>query len=385
MVEPILYLEIDTVGLAILLIIYYFGSLDTSKLAVQRVFNSMLLTTAIILCSDGASWLLEGVQGSAALVALYLTQTLFFAMTVCICGQYLLYLRLSSKKNPNGKLRTWPYFLPTAAFAVLLLLNVWTGWIFSYDAAHVYHRGPLYLLHPALVVGHFAYAVSMVRRHSRHKNKARRRDDRRSLLFALPPFLSIFVQVFVYGISLIPISIALSLLITFVQRQNARVTVDHLTGLSNYRAFERFMDKKLQNPPIKHLLFLMILDADSFKKINDTYGHAVGNEALIKIASALKLTCPRSDFIARQGGDEFAICGCRETEAEIRQLRRAIDARLAKENSRSDTPYRLSLSIGYTVFDAERHTSADAFLHAADRHMYQIKQQRQHSTAHQKS
>ncbi len=83
---------------------------------------------------------------------------------------------------------------------------------------------------------------------------------------------------------------------------------DGLTGIPNHRAFQDFLRQQLaeaqrHNRPLS----LILLDVDHFKRLNDTYGHLVGDEVLKQVARILVQTVRQSDFVARYGGEEFAV------------------------------------------------------------------------------
>jgi diguanylate cyclase (GGDEF)-like protein len=119
-----------------------------------------------------------------------------------------------------------------------------------------------------------------------------------------------------------------------------------------------------------------MIDVDYFKNINDTYGHLEGDEALIRVANALKLgctVCRRHPYIARYGGDEFIIVA-ELTEDEIHELCSAIRSSLEELNAKSGVPYPLQLSIGYAEWK-EGMTSSDLLV-AADYNLYKEKASR---------
>jgi len=108
------------------------------------------------------------------------------------------------------------------------------------------------------------------------------------------------------------------------QLEHASVT-DALTGLRNRRfvdehiaaevsmlqrtQFEESVDGKEPNPESPRLLFLMMIDLDGFKSINDTFGHQAGDLALLEVKDRLLTACRKSDVVVRWGGDEFLIIG----------------------------------------------------------------------------
>ena len=86
------------------------------------------------------------------------------------------------------------------------------------------------------------------------------------------------------------------------------VNTDPLTKLANRRAFDLFISNFIKNPKNhKHPLSLLVLDLDSFKEINDNYGHSTGDQVLCELSNRWKLEIRSSDMIARIGGEEFCI------------------------------------------------------------------------------
>ena len=149
---------------------------------------------------------------------------------------------------------------------------------------------------------------------------------------------------------------------------------DSLTKLNNLRALDAYLEQRLANPPVEQQVFLVMLDADHFKEINDTFGHSQGNEALVKIAAVLSAVCRKTDFIARLGGDEFIIVGQCIDVQEVLAFCQEIDQAIAKENIQGDNPYTLSLSWGYALYDKKIHQNSDQLIHDADQAMYANKE-----------
>ncbi|HEX6160404.1 MAG TPA: diguanylate cyclase [Thermoanaerobaculia bacterium] len=88
----------------------------------------------------------------------------------------------------------------------------------------------------------------------------------------------------------------------------ARARTDELTGLPNFRAFRERIDAELERADRYPERFgILVMDLDRFKKYNDTFGHAAGNEALERVAATIRETVRAVDFPARYGGEEFAV------------------------------------------------------------------------------
>ncbi len=147
------------------------------------------------------------------------------------------------------------------------------------------------------------------------------------------------------------------------------VTHDMLTGLMNRRGVDTALSEYLDNKDATFALAL--IDIDDFKKINDNYGHAVGDEALTIIAQAMRDTFPDNAILGRHGGDELvAILLGESANAADELFERLSQANLVVEHE--NPIVKLTLSIGYTVFPKPAETIHMAF-NQADVALYDVK------------
>lgn len=157
-------------------------------------------------------------------------------------------------------------------------------------------------------------------------------------------------------------------------------TQDELTGLPNRRGFMAVANKIvslcLRNRIPATLAFF---DLNGFKEINDRFGHAEGDRALIRFARALAGTFRASDAVARLGGDEFALLLTGTSEAQAETEIAALEASLAVGANKVDgaaLAYAISFSHGLVALEPERHASVEAMLNRADELMYRRKARR---------
>ncbi|MDW8848031.1 diguanylate cyclase [Erwinia sp. MMLR14_017] len=156
--------------------------------------------------------------------------------------------------------------------------------------------------------------------------------------------------------------------------------VDSLTGLANRRQFDLYLDRCLERASkLRKPLALLMIDVDSFKRFNDTYGHLAGDECLKRVGDALLRISHRSDdMIARFGGEEFAVIlpGSNQEDA-LRFAESALAgiAALAIPHKNSDHPAKIvTVSIGLHVM--ERELAVDprqTLIGQADKALYQAK------------
>ncbi len=152
-------------------------------------------------------------------------------------------------------------------------------------------------------------------------------------------------------------------------------SMDELTMISNRRGFEALAQHAANVCKRQHLPATMLFfDLDGFKQINDTFGHAEGDRALMAFAGALRQAFRESDVIGRLGGDEFVVLLINSGVAESEHLTKRLQALLDAHNNEATRGYDIRFSVGRVGYDAERHGTIAALLAEADNAMYVHKQ-----------
>ena len=162
------------------------------------------------------------------------------------------------------------------------------------------------------------------------------------------------------------------------EKLKALSTQDGLTGLSNRRNFEEYLEREWQYAQRqREPLTLIMLDVDFFKLYNDTYGHWLGDECLKLVAKVLTDSVKRSgDLVARYGGEEFAVVA-RNTDSYGSQLLAekirlgAVSLEVPHELSKV-APY-VTVSLGVATMVPEPNTSYRSLIETADKALYQAK------------
>ena len=164
----------------------------------------------------------------------------------------------------------------------------------------------------------------------------------------------------------------------YVIQVQTQATTDTLTQLNNRRAFDTILKKELsRSQRNQQMITLFIIDIDHFKQYNDYYGHPEGDVALQDIAKLLVASCLReNDFIARVGGEEFAVIlpNIDKESAQVIASRIQENTRkLNRAHIRSSVADYLTLSIGgKTIIDSENVSTADIY-RMADNALYKAK------------
>lgn len=154
-------------------------------------------------------------------------------------------------------------------------------------------------------------------------------------------------------------------------------TMDELTLLSNRRGFMVLAShalnlcKRLHKP-----VLLFFFDLDLFKQINDQYGHAEGDRALISFSQVLKAAFRESDVVGRLGGDEFVVLLSNATLDQGQQSLKRLAQMLETHNAQEARDYNIRFSVGTIEFDPNQHESIADLLQAADALMYRQKKEK---------
>jgi len=179
--------------------------------------------------------------------------------------------------------------------------------------------------------------------------------------------------------------IAIGILLTFLEEEIGRTEHlalhDALTGLPNRRLLEDRMTNMLERAERNHSrAAILMVDLDGFKQINDTYGHAAGDEFLREVALRLGKVVRRADTLARSGGDEFTVLVSDILQPNGPQV---LAQKLLKELDRPiavrQLQLRVSGSIGMAVYPDDGET-AESLCARADADMYRAKRHSKEST-----
>lgn len=164
---------------------------------------------------------------------------------------------------------------------------------------------------------------------------------------------------------------------TELERQKAEELSlqDPLTGLANRRHFSEVAAKEYERKfRYRHSLSIILLDIDHFKTVNDTFGHAVGDQVLQRVAAIISGTIRKSDLACRYGGEEFALL-LPETDSHTAQQ---IGKRLLKSIKQSsivaaNKQVFISASMGIAGLSAEEDVPVQTLLEQADQMLYKAK------------
>lgn len=336
----------------------------------HRLYLRMLLFTIIMLIFD-ALGRFDGNPGTIYTVLNNAGNFFLFFFNQVIPSLWLLYVHNQIYHDDRKtKMLIYPLIAINAVNMLLVMLSLQYKWFYYIDSLNIYHRGPYYLLPTSFTIALIVLAFIII---LSNRKKIEKKHFFSLVFFAVPPFLCIILQVAIYGTSLILNGVVLSLLVVFLSIQNQSMHTDYLTGISNRKKLDDYLDEKINSCTEENSFSAIIIDMDNFKVINDTFGHDIGDDALKTFTELLKSCIRAKDFIARFGGDEFFIVLDISDKDNLTAAIRRIKECIYDFNTRGTQPYQLEFSLGYAVYDCELHMKAKEFQKMVDGLMYENK------------
>jgi len=353
----------------ILLFIIYLHSIQTAerKSLQFRLFFYMLFFTALMLVIDVFSRC-DGLSQDYYPLFNRVGNFLIFAGSPIIPFGWLLYAYLQVFKDEKKVKKFYlPLFLVFLAHLAMVIASQYTGWFYYIDAANVYHRGPLYFLSVGVTLVTVVAVLIFI---ALNRKIIAKKYFFSLMFFPFPPVFCIIFQIVFEGYSLILNGIVLSLFIVFLDIQNRSMKTDYLTGVYNRQALDNYLKVKISSSGSSGGFSAIWLDLDQFKIINDTFGHDIGDRALVKFAALLKGCINASDFISRYGGDEFCIVLNTQDQKALEATVGCINAVVKEFNESNSAEYKIEFSMGYDIYDRNLYPSPEKFLKHLDDLMY---------------
>ena len=266
--------------------------------------------------------------------------------------------------------------LPLVVLLALLIATYFDGCLFYFDALGEYYRGPLYYLQHFL-----AYVGVMVASvHRLVVSRGGRRHGERliGLLISILPFFFALVQFIWQDLPVLSVGASVTVLLTFTDTLQSMVSVDPLTGICNRREFFRRAENALGSLNGKHKkdLYFLFVDVDSFKQINDVFGHDNGDRVLRAVAVGIRTVCERTGGLCgRYGGDEFAIVQTLYPSEDISVFVRMLNNFVEKQCTAEKLRCHVGLSVGIAKYHPGEESLEDLST-VADAKMYEVKEER---------
>ncbi|MBT3318503.1 MAG: diguanylate cyclase [Clostridia bacterium] len=245
----------------------------------------------------------------------------------------------------NIKKRGVFYLIPFYVAAIMVALNSVTGLMFTIEPGNVFTRQ-----FGVIVVTIIMYLMVIGLLYVAQKLKSRINTKHIKVVFGfmMLPFIASILQVPFPDLIFLWPAFAFATFMAFLLLEKDAMLKDSLTKLNTRVALEARVKSKLR----RHEPFsLIMIDLDEFKQVNDMFGHKVGDDALMVVASILEDSVKRTDMVCRYGGDEFLILVESPRPHAARYIKDRVKARISAFNKKGVKPYKIAMSFGLKFYD----------------------------------
>lgn len=165
-----------------------------------------------------------------------------------------------------------------------------------------------------------------------------------------------------------------SMLNSMVNRLNRMWIYDTLTEVFNRAGFFKFAPNMVKQAiEKKENLFVLFLDLDGLKMVNDVYGHDEGDSFIKEMSAILRRVHGNGELLMRYGGDEFVVMSSDYSHAEAKAYVKRVNQEIESYNAASNKPYELSASMGYRLVEPTEDINLEDLIELADQEMYKVK------------
>jgi len=335
----------------------------------EKIFYAMIWATAALCGMEMASFLIDGRQFPLALPLNWLLNALLFSTNAVFVYLWTLYIdfRLFGKTERLRR-RHLRLAIPMLGVLGLVAASFFRPLIFTVSPGNVYARGPLAAVPFLVSFFYLGWAETAI--------YTTRSNDRRylfipSVLFILPILAGSILQLLFYGLSLLWPALSVSMVSVYINIQCEFSSVDPLSGVYT----RQYLDEFLRRLDGRRACGGVMIDLDRFKRINDTFGHQAGDDAIRDFGHLLRSSADSRDVIARYGGDEFVLLRPDAGTEELQSFAASFARRVEAFNASRSRPYALGCSLGTGAYVPGR-TTVDEFLRSMDASMYESKKMR---------
>ncbi len=370
-----IHIEIDALFLLILCVITWQITHSVSQQMNRILFRYVVFGDMTILALDIIWMLVEGQTFPGARFLNNIINAIYLGGVVIMGGVWYLYVLENLGYKLTRKLVLSTLF-PGFVFTVINLISMKTGWIFYINEDNCYIRGPFFYIQTiAALLNLFVSMVHLIVFYFRPQTKISKANILKLMSFYIVPFLGTLIALPFSGMPGTWTCAAVSVILIYMDDQDSAILRDSLTGLNNRKTLESTFASYIRQITEVKNLFLFIMDLNSFKQINDTYGHTVGDQALVDTAKIITRSMKgMQGIVVRYGGDEFVVMGFLPGSAEAVNYEKQVKQDFENWNKEHDNPYSLSTCIGWSKYQEGQ--ELNDLIAKADEKLYQEKRYR---------
>ncbi len=372
----VFYTEASLVCVIILTMILITDRMFHTKQEKQIWFSRAISAFILYFISD-ACWaaMLSGMFPKIRFFAVLFNYTNYILISLMGYGLFA-FIAVSGKMSFFNSIRNRRLcFIPVVVSVLLISIAYVTSplfWINENNELNALYFPLMFAVPSLYLIAGFIFSVAYAFR------SELREEKRRYLVIGSVPFGVMafgMIQVVALNAPTFCFGCTIMWLWFYIQNTKALISVDDLTHLNNRGQINRYLEQIRYSEDTR--VIILMIDIDRFKGINDRYGHAEGDRALVIVSDALRQTCDQinaSVFLGRYGGDEFTIIIQNpKDEDHTERLITLLRNNLAEKQQENSLPYELDVSIGYDEV-TDGNDSVYACMTRADEKLYIDKQ-----------
>ena len=376
MLEQVLSYDLSLFSLILLVILYVITKIKKDVISFSsRLFHWIIIVNIIGLIAEVASWIFDLRPGFLNYLLSYTSNILVFLMAPIIIGLWASYLDYKLFSNKKRIYNRYFYMFPAFITLIILLFNIRYPLYFSIDSqTNVYTSGALLPLQYVFVYSIYLYIIILVIQNRKNKDST---TINSIILFLLFPLIGSTVQLFFRDLLFTWSSLAISLMVVYIFMETTSGSLDYLTKLYTRKILETYIKSLIED---RKDFYVVMIDLDRFKEVNDLFGHSIGDKVLIEFAKLIKdFNNDYQMFASRLGGDEFLLVLQHELEDIPKKLVDEVNQKISLHPYISKFKF-LSFSAGYVKYDHKM--NLDDLLLAVDQKMYEKKVMRKFNQKH---
>lgn len=372
------YIEAHLACLLLIALVFFKIIKGVNKQASQLYLGNLLMILMLYFIAEIFWALVDGGIIEATRGRLYLSNT-FTYILITFAAYYWFILSEVIQKDAYVEKERYRLLIaiPVMISSLLCITAYWTGLLFYVDENTKLINGRFYFI---LIVVPFAYMMAAsVKAFGRFLNKDKYIDRNIYFMIGIFPFAPIslgILQTFFWRVPLLCYGAVAAVFYVYITSLDNLISIDPLTQTNNRNQMFKYLIQKMRGMDSGMSLFLLMVDIDRLRFINDAYGHAEGDRAIIRVSDSIKEACQSSRnrlFVSRYGGDEFVIVAEMPYKAEAVWLAEQIKTNVKRNFVKEGVPYEISVSVGISQYDYTAPVSLQAFITRADSDLYQNK------------
>jgi diguanylate cyclase (GGDEF)-like protein len=372
------YIEAHIACILLVAMVFFKIVKGVNKQASQLYLGNLLMILMLYFVAEIYWAVVDGGLVETTKGTLYLSNTFTYILITFAAYYWFILSEFLQKDADIEKGRTrFIIAVPVILSSILCISAYWTGLLFYVDEDNNLVNGRFYFI---LIVVPFAYMMAAsVKAFSRFLNKDKYAERNIYFMIGIFPFAPITLgalQAIFWRVPLLCYGAVAAVFYVYITSLDNLISIDPLTQTNNRNQMYKYLIQKMKGNDYSMSLFLLMVDIDRLRFINDAYGHAEGDRAIIRVSTAIKDACQSSRnrlFVSRYGGDEFVIVAEMPYKAEAVWLAEQIRNNVKRASANDASPYDLTVSVGIAQYDYKAPVSIQAFIARADSDLYQNK------------